>query len=217
MLEKLSSAPTIFGHRQSQNSTDSQLCQMKKMSASEERLYLQAVQQQAAHLLTVPKSITLPVSALKNPQPYATLWSEGTPSSLSTANESPTFSKECSDPRLSLQQASNWSLQIGQPSKPESTPGFQVEAKTSWSYFAMGKTFIKLMPQPRSMSEWMKSLKIKDKSGKSKSWRAVLLEASVLLLLWAALMASLSLSQSPSAWLTAGVVLILGLYLIGRL
>ena len=216
MFKKSSNAQTTYGLRQSQNLTDLQLWQMSKMSESEERLYLQAVQQQAEHHPMAPKSITSPASALKNPQPYETLWSEDTPSSLGMESALPMFSKECSGLQSFPPQGSILWLPTGRPSKRGSTRGYQDEVPINWNYSALGKTSTKLTQPRRSTFALTTSPKTNDRSEKFKNLLVVLLAVSAPLLLWVGLMGSAFLNLLPNAWLTAGGVLMGGLFLIGQ-
>ena len=143
MSKKLSNAPMTFGPRQLQNSADSQLWQMTKMSASEERSYLQAAQQQDAHRPTALKSTTSPASAQATRVLSVTQWLGAMRLCQGLESALPMFLKECSDQRLSQLTGAALSLPTGRPSKPVSTPGSPVVVKTNWISLPKAKMSIK--------------------------------------------------------------------------
>ena len=102
MFKKSSNAPTIFGRRRLRSSAALHSYQMKKMVESEALLSLQAAALLDALRRMEPKSTTSPASAPKSPKQYAQQWSGATPSSPSSASESPMSSEECSGPPLYL-------------------------------------------------------------------------------------------------------------------
>jgi len=96
MYKKSSNAPTTYGRPRLRSSAAWHSYQMKRIDEFAALLCLLGVPQQAVHQVTALKSTTSPENVLKLLKMCAMQWYVAMQSFPDTANESPTFSKECS-------------------------------------------------------------------------------------------------------------------------